>query len=880
MRHALTFCLMLSLSALPALREGHAQEASGDAAIAQASDQPSVTATVSGEGSSQVSDASETNSAQTETTDPKAGTANVPISPILTPQTQNERLAAPDVYLLPDKKGKLRKVLGFRYEDFFDAWRRGDGGKVLTPPRYVVDSWSVTAEATLSNVNAVIRFEIKTEATGWIDIPIQLPELILQKVRIGNQKAGECLVFDQQRHGYVLWLRGDVAANRSVEVGGIVKLSRGNGSQSLQMHLPRSVTSSFVATVPVSTARFEASPELTMETLEGEDGSTEVRLRGQANPLQLTWSVDSATATDDRTAIAVETETLAHVDRRNVAYDATLRVDSFGRPIDRLRVRLPHGSTLKKPTPGTKYQIRQIDTSGDQDQHQEVEVRLLEPTTEPFSVKLVAERAIESFGDTTECRLGGFDVLDAFQQSGTITLHVSDQLQAYFDLYGEIEQIPFDDSAVTPEDRFALGRFRYARFPWQVVVFTSPRQRRVSVQPDYELTIDAETARLSVAYDYQLTGARMFSLRLDLHGWELTDDPIDAGGAVDLTRIVERHEGVLILPLVDENRQQFSVNLELERSTQLGENILPLPEPLDAFVVEGELAVDAPESVQVSPQPSRMIGLGAIATASSPDADASATESAGDGLRLHTFLPQPTFAAEISRRPLDLTAELNASAEVSVWQTRVRQQILYQAKYQSVSRLVLQVPDALWSNDSLKLSFEGEELPLTLNAGADDDAALPADEDREDVRGLREVVVSLPRAMQNEIAIDVEYEIATPELVVAELIAFSLPLVTPVEIPVRQTVVVSPTEPVLTTLNQRSGAEEWKVETRDSTTENAARGLTVTASGRPAFLSLFAQLDSVDRRQLATLDRAWIQSWIAFGQRQQRAVFRFRTPHD
>ncbi|MEM8943828.1 MAG: hypothetical protein AAGD11_01490, partial [Planctomycetota bacterium] len=47
-----------------------------------------------------------------------------------------------------------------------------------------------------------------------------------------------------------------------------------------------------------------------------------------------------------------------------------------------------------------------------------------------------------------------------------------------------------------------------------------------------------------------------------------------------------------------------------------------------------------------------------------------------------------------------------------------------------------------------------------------------------------------------------------------------------------------------------------------------------------AFLSLFAQLDSVDRRQLATLDRAWIQSWIAFGQRQQRAVFRFRTPHD
>ena len=41
--------------------------------------------------------------------------------------------AGPDVFFLPDAAGNLRRVLGYRYEDFFQSWRAGANASKKAP---------------------------------------------------------------------------------------------------------------------------------------------------------------------------------------------------------------------------------------------------------------------------------------------------------------------------------------------------------------------------------------------------------------------------------------------------------------------------------------------------------------------------------------------------------------------------------------------------------------------------------------------------------------------------------------------------------------------------------------------------------------------------
>ena len=858
-RRTILFCLILFLCAMYAPRESCAQAGNLQTQTADADlvDEQKPAASMP-----------EPTEQQEPTKLPPAVIGNV---------KQSSRPSAPDVYLLPDENGKLRKVIGFRYQDFLKAWQKDDPAEPPLPPRFIMQSWSVDGKAKDTQLNATVQLELITRGEGWIEIPIQLPELILQDYQIEDQQTGECLLYDEAKHGYVLWLKGKSNTQRVVDISGLFRLRDTGGTQNLQVHLPRAVQSSFLVNVPESSARFESSEELSLVNVIKPDGTTDVSIRGQTNPISLSWSLNQETPTDDAAPLAVVAETIATVDRRKILYRTKLDIDSFGRPSEQVRVLLPLGAKLKMGVPPNDYTVRERTTVDTPDQRQEIEVRRKQANTKPWTIELLAEQPLNASDKYTNAMLGGFEVLSAFQQSGTITTQIDDQLQAYSEIHGEIEQIPFDNSESAQANQFTLGKFRYTRFPWQLRVFTSPRQRRVSVKPTYALQIDAEEARLDVEFEYQMTGARMFALRLDLHDWQRTDEPIESAGAIDLIREASKLDGRLHLPLVDPNRQQLSLKISLRKTIEPGKNSFALPEALDAFVSEGELTVESIDSLRIMPNPSAMEGLSTLAFA---NRSTSMTESSDSDLRLRTFLPSPTFSAEISHREGELTADANTKVEINRQQTVVQQTIDYQAKYIPVSQISLLVPEELWQNDSLAISQDGEELAFALRSSAEDYSYDQTDDKPAEVpNALREIEVSLPRPLQGEFGIELSYSLVTPELTSTQLAAIDLPLAAPTNMEASQTASIESVQPVLTTLNQRSDNGEWLVETREIPRNNGVRNLALRSENSLNRLNLFAQIDNVNQLQLTTLERAWIQTWVAFQQYQQRAVFRFRTPN-
>ena len=789
------------------------------------------------------------------------------------------RPAAPDVYLLPDESGKLRRVLGFKYEDFRKAWKSGDPATPVSRPRYVLDFWEITGEVLETHARIRIELKITPQATGWADIPLQLPAFIVQRLTISDQAEGECLVFDQGRFGHVVWLMGKPGQQRTLILEGLARLKLNTSRHSLELHVPRATSSKFTIRVPSSFTQFESSPESTLSTTVLDADTSEVRLVGQANPLRLSWKPTEEKGGGKASLIEVEGVTRVHLDRRRIRYTTTLQINSFGRLLEQIQVRLPRGAKLVVSDLQGDYEVSEVSTTLHQNERRVVEIRRpplqTPPQAKPWSVRLAAEQPLDV---SAEEKIEGFEVIDAIRQSGTLLLEVDNRKQAYFEPNGDIDQIRLPEAATATEGRWILGHFRYSRFPWQLAVFTSPRQRRVSAQPKYELSLSSEEAHLNVTYDYQFTGAQISRLRINLQDWKLTDSPIDSGGLVDPNGIIVTREKTLILPLVGSGVQKLRLNFKLRKDLELSKNVFFLPEALGAFSADGELVVDSSESLIVIPKFDEMVGLSLITKASGDSSVRAARESDAEKefIHLRSFLARPKFVAEVKQRQRQLTAIGETSVEVTQPTIRVRQRINYESKYRSVSQLSLSLPEEMWLNESLTVSLDGNPLPFGLGTSL---SGKPLEKTAaNEAMSLRQMIVSLPRPMQNNIPVDIAYEIPAPLWSAGEWTPIRLPLVAPLDTLNRHTAVIQATKPVLVTANQRPSTDAWQRVADGKSVEDSSV-LRLQTKEKISFLTLHAQVDLAKKVELATLERAWIQSWVTKGQRQERAVFRFRTTH-
>jgi len=797
--------------------------------------------------------------------------------------------SGPDIYHLPDANGNLRRVLGFRYEDFLKAWQQKDNAKKTTPPKYRLDSIRVSGTANDSHVNLQIELTIHPRVDDWIDIPLELPSLVVQQWEIDGQTEEECLIFDAKRESYVLWLKSESTKPRTLKLQGLSKLKLAPTNPALELKLPYATTSEFVLQVPIADAQFEASPgidvEIDADNAAGKDQGTRVRLTGQARPLRLQWKSSEQQKPSSNTVVESVGKLKVQIDRHRASYDVELKINSYGDPLERLRVRLPVGAKLTGENLPEEYQV--VGQTLDPVHGDIVEIELPEPRNEPWTLQLSAEQSRGSENSAGEedatYHVTGFEVLDAFRQSGTLALHVEEPLQAYFDLSGDIEQTSEQKISQSASSGAPMSSFAYARFPWTLEAHTLERQLRVSVKPQYEMQLKQGEADLQVQFEYQFAGAKTFAVRIDMRGWELSDSAIESEGAIDQERIFEKPGGLLVLPLVNPNVERLQLRMTARRSVPLGHRTIPLPAAQEAFVLPGQLRVVADPSLQVTPAIIATEGVSVVtdlADAEEPSLDSDFDRGV---LTLRTFLPRAALGAEIKLRERQVAVEVVTRIDVDQQTVRVLQQLMYRVKYRPTSLLLLRIPEPLWNNDSLKVQLDGEDLPFHLGIFSEE---LPRDEGsatpESPVVAVRQLRVSLPRPRQDDFQLDLTYEMPCPDLAAEALSPLELPLISPDDPVQANGVGVYPAKPIRATLNQTADEGPWSARTESEslevdTTALQTASLQMKGNGKPTAIPLFLQLESKQDLDLPTLESAWLQTWIV-GQRQQiRAVFLFRT---
>ena len=291
-----------------------------------------------------------------------------------------ESAAGPDVFMLPDHDGKLRKVLGFRYRDFLDIWRAAQEGKTsLLPPFYAMQSVNLKGQVIRHQsegpcVRLRITMQLQVEGRQPFSVPLQIGTLIIERFSLqggefhreddrAGQNRHEFLMFDSEHNRYVAWLQGRRGKQdrqnergqrgepseqhgsnvemdpiegrlpveggqhddrRTILIEGLVPLEASGGEYHFQLALPGALKSQLKLHVPGSQATGQVPHSQLLTTNSSPSGGTDFLVTGMVGECNLRWQLPSQIAKGSHAIALVEDEIAVKVDLQGVRYDALL----------------------------------------------------------------------------------------------------------------------------------------------------------------------------------------------------------------------------------------------------------------------------------------------------------------------------------------------------------------------------------------------------------------------------------------------------------------------------------------------------------------------------------------------------------------------------
>ncbi|MDH3718462.1 MAG: hypothetical protein OES79_10125, partial [Planctomycetota bacterium] len=519
----------------------------------------------------------------------------------------------PDIYYLPDKDGQLRPAYldKITFEEF--KQRISELAEPIeSPPAYTLDAFEATGRARGEHAELAIRLVMtnrRSDNDQWVRVPVRCDRAILQVGdAVDYRGPGKFFIQFDKSDGYVCWLSGGAGKQHVVTLKAIVPLEIVGEQRRLALDWPRATTSRLRLTVPHPdvTAFVSAGGNLTTEK-RGRD-ETELSATGVAGEFQLTWR--QRRQDEHRGAVAMEVDglQLVQVDRGQIRYQVDLRVQSYDRPFDQFRVELPPGARLiSKGQAGYTLASEAADSGGARaDKAGWVDVKLDESTTGPVDIRLVTEQ-IHPFGQSGKAfQLAGFGVAGAVRQSGYVAVQVRGDwivrwIEEFNDRY-DIRRVDEWPDKLPKTD--VVAAFEYYRQPYSLRAKVLAPRTRVMVEPEYVLDVSADYAVLTGQLKYQVRGAKIAHVDVDLPGWEFDASSIGPAELVDDSQLVWSEAGHVHIPLARQTSGQFAIHFRARKPLppQISLFDVQLPIPQADTIGATRLTVLSADNIQLTPQ--------------------------------------------------------------------------------------------------------------------------------------------------------------------------------------------------------------------------------------------------------------------------------------
>lgn len=794
-----------------------------------------------------------------EAPSPAGGAEESPVPAAASPGGVRE--AEPAVYLLPDGEGGYKPVINFpldKFKQLLELERQLAAGS--SKPAYAVE---LTGDGVVNGSRARLQLEFQVTVTesGWTRAPLGLDEAVLLSHE--HQGGGEYLLLPaDDGRGYVAWFRGGEEKPHRLLLTVHVPVTRVGGESQLKLALPRLTTSQFALRLPIRNAVVRAPPGVEIETSDDGDAHvTAVKAVGAGSALDFRWRDPSNDPSGLATAITATGTLQVQLDGQAATTAAELNVSTADGALDRFTVVLPAGATLISGE-AEGYAVTPLPAAANSAPGRGalVEVRPLDRSQRQVVVRLVTEQALPSPGSLELVDLAGFDVVGARRQSGFVALRVVGDWQVVFGDRRNMREVASSDlPAAMKTDNLSAG-FEYLAQPSSLLVRLAPRRPRVAVEPEYLFRIGADTVKLEARWRYTVRGARVFALDIEFpdESWEIEE--IGPPGVVDLDGVLLEQLQPLSIPLLQAGLGEFEIRCRARRRRERADEEVKftLPRPLANSVGSARLAVLPADNVELTPRREQMAGL-----VRQPSATIELPPHHQEPLFYRGETGKAQFVADCRVLQRVAAAQLTTRVAWGDAARQVEQQLSFAVKYEPLDRIALRVPRELADPRRCEATLDGQAV------------AWVADPQGSSADGNWQLVqVALPQPLLGAAELSVRYSLPELPLTPRASVPLILPLVAPHGIEVTRHEAYVELQPGL---QARPRGEPWRAAAGASAAGSGGTSLRLVTEGQVSELPLVLSLEDPEAFGAPVVDRAWIQSWLGGGLRQDRAAFLLRT---
>lgn len=655
-----------------------------------------------------------------------------------------------------------------------------------------------------------LTMRIVPHRSGWVRVPLNLSNATVTGWDAGERRSDVLLGLDTDR-SYVAWVKGGAAGPVDVELKIVRRIEVQSGQATLSLALPTATLAQLTLELPLSDPEVSVASERLLPRIDPlpEDRSL-LSVSGPSGPLELRWRPRELEATS---GLSVVTDVTIQVDGPElVRYQATLDVASLN-GLDRgLLVRLPRGARFDAADQ-LELQVEALEPNdprleGTDSADRYVAVTFAQPLDKPTRIVLFASRSA-AVGEQTgsEVALGGFEVLRAVRQSGSLLLIGSRDWRIDWNAGDFLRQV-----SLLPADRAregAVARFQFTRAPAELTARIVRNESRIACEPMLDVVFSRDRMQIEAAFRYAFSGPRPESLWIETRG-EQPDfstlrtrpgirDVVEDGTTPGRWRID------LDPAFTDESLElRFTVSRPMER---FGDVSVPLPLPVASTVSAAMVTLRASDELEVTPRLSPVQGTilpgnsdevngasllegmtprGTEARGAGSSATGSATDAGSVGLplvapplgsvrtvRIQSLADVPALDCRVTVRPQRVEVVSDIAVRLDAGRALITQTLDYQVRYVPMEGGWLAVDRSVLETGQLTLRVDGQ--PLGFRPVVSPLTAL-------DPR-WRVVQFELPRPLAGPFRLEAVHEAAVAGGSVERPTPFELSLIVPLQLP-------------------------------------------------------------------------------------------------
>ena len=782
---------------------------------------------------------------------PSAPTATLPAAAPSARSAPRPLVETPvKLYLLKDKDGNLVEVPGITLEDLDEAYRQQAVGQPVKPPKYSFQRLTISANAKQDIAELTVDVAVMVRDDEWVRVPLQLDQAKLQEATY--QGEGEAFVhFEVDGEGHVAWIRGKSGQQHQLTLKMLVPLIAVGDQFRLKLLTPRATVSQMKLRVPLAGAAGEVSEGATLSTAEIDGNATEFTVLGLGGDFELTWRKPQRQVVELPSLLEAEGAVVARLGSRSVAFEATLQVRSRGAEFDRFRVRLP-AETRYLPGNPTGYTVAPAEADG-KPQPGLLEVRLAKKTKGAVEIRLAAERSYNPVAASDPIELAGFEVLNAAQQWGHISVAAESDWQVIWGQQRGVRRVDQVPDAVRQPDQVAA--FEYFAQPFSLQAQMVPKKTRISVEPEYVVQVGADEVELDARLKYVVRGAKVFSLDVTLPDWDLVE--VGPENLVKVDQVVQLENHQLRIPLAQPSTGNIELHIQAKRTLAKDKGPLSLgfPQPEVNWPGPSTVVILPADNVELIPDTQASTGL--VRQQIGPEIKLPKRQQ--DPLFYRGDTADARFVANFQVRTQKIDIDVDSQLRLGRATSQLQQRLSYTIAHEPIEQLTLAVPRVLSQQQGLSFSWDNQSLTATpLSEGTK-----PSD----DTVRMR---LALPAAQIGQGELLIRCPITLPRLKSGRATRVEIPMAMPVEGNVVSSALVA-TAPAEIQMELDDPA--WTIVEPSADTRVSSQRLQLQGNGRQTTARLMLRQIDGELQRATVVDRAWVQTWLTTTARQDRAVF-------